>query len=231
MVSVCVTTYNGEKHIEEQLRSILSQLGDTDEVIVSDDGSDDHTLSIIHRIADSRVSIYHNTGKKGVIHNVENALGKAKGDYIFLSDQDDVWLPTKVACSLKGLQEAPLVVSDCYVTDENLQIVHDSFFAVNRSKQNKYLALLKNPYLGCCMAFHRSLLELVLPFPDHIPMHDIWIGNVAAFRRSTKFLPDKLIYYRRHGNNVTTTSEKSKNGFIDKVIFRMHVLKNLLIKR
>ena len=133
MVSVCVTTYNGEKHIEEQLRSILSQLGDTDEVIVSDDGSDDHTLSIIHRIADSRVSIYHNTGKKGVIHNVENALGKAKGDYIFLSDQDDVWLPTKVACSLKGLQEAPLVVSDCYVTDENLQIVHDSFFAVNRN--------------------------------------------------------------------------------------------------
>ncbi|MCD8291094.1 MAG: glycosyltransferase, partial [Prevotella sp.] len=95
-VSVCIATYNGEKYIEEQIRSILSQLSDNDEVIISDDGSHDQTLSLIQSIGDKRIKIFQNEGRHGFKYNFENTLKKVQGDYIFLCDQDDVWLPNKV---------------------------------------------------------------------------------------------------------------------------------------
>ena len=96
MISICLITYNGEKYINEQLDSILCQLSADDEVVVSDDGSTDRTLSIIRDYNDNRLRIISNSGKHGVVYNVENALREVKGDYIFLADQDDVWLPGKV---------------------------------------------------------------------------------------------------------------------------------------
>ncbi len=227
MISVCITTYNGEKHIKQQISSILTQLSQSDEIIVSDDGSSDSTLAIIESLNDERISVYKNKGKKGVIYNFENALRKSKGEFIFLSDQDDVWLENKVKTCLNGLKDADLVVSDCFVTDENLNITADSFFEVNRSRQNKHRALMRNPYLGCCIAFKRSLLDLALPFPEDIPMHDIWLGNVAAYKKKVRFLPEKLIYYRRHGNNVSTASEKSNTTIGEKLKFRLNVIKHL----
>ena len=116
MISVCMATYNGEKYIREQIDSILAQLGDKDELIVSDDGSADATLSIVRSFSDPRIKIISNTGKHGTNGNFENALKHAQGDYIFLSDQDDVWLPGKVNICLQALQTAHLVVHDCYVT-------------------------------------------------------------------------------------------------------------------
>lgn len=95
MISVCMATYNGEEYIKEQLESILCQLGEMDEIIISDDGSTDNTLNIIESYNDSRIKIHINTGKHGFVYNFENALQKAKGEYIFLSDQDDIWLPEK----------------------------------------------------------------------------------------------------------------------------------------
>ena len=230
MISVCITTFNGEKHIKDQLDSILCQLSDDDEVIVSDDGSTDGTLSILRDYNDDRLRIIKNTRKQGVIGNVENALEQVKGDYIFLSDQDDIWLPHKVEITLNALVHSHLVISDCYVTDENLNILHDSFFRVNKSHTNKWLALLRNPYLGCCMSFRRSVLNIALPFPDNIPMHDIWIGNIAAFNFNLSFLSDKLIYYRRHNNNASTTSEPSNLSILEKMKNRYNTV-SYLIKR
>ncbi len=229
MISVCIATYNGEKYILQQLDSILSQLSEKDEVIVSDDNSTDSTLSLIEAY-DPRIKILKNSNR-GVISNFENALLGAKGDVIFLADQDDVWLPNKVKTCLEALKKSDLVVSDCYVTDQELQIISDSFYETNASNSNKYKAFLRNSYLGCCMAFNRSVLDVALPFPKQIPMHDIWIGNVAAFKRSVRFLPDKLIYYRRHGDNASTASEKSQTTLLEKLNFRTSVFVNLLKRR
>ena len=229
MISVCIATYNGEKYILEQLDSILLQLSEKDEVVVSDDNSTDNTLALIKEY-DSRIKVITNT-RKGVVSNFENALLAAKGDVIFLADQDDVWLPDKVEICLQALKNYDLIVSDCYITDEKLNIISDSFYETNRSKTNKYKAFLRNPYLGCAMAFNRTVLDLALPFPKSIPMHDIWLGNVAAFRKSVQFLPDKLIYYRRHGNNASTASEKSQTTFLEKLNFRTSVFVSLLKRR
>jgi glycosyltransferase involved in cell wall biosynthesis len=228
MISVCLTTYNGEKYLLEQINSIISQLSLEDELIVSDDGSFDNTLNILNSFDDKRIIIVNNNNQKGIIGNIENVLNYANGDFIFLSDQDDVWLPNKIKKTILELANNDLVISDCFVTDGKLNIIHDSFFTLNKSSRNKWLALLRNPYLGCCMAFNRKVLEDILPFPSIIPMHDIWIGNVAAFKHKVKFIDEKLIYYRRHGSNTSTAAEATKANILMQIKYRTTLLKGLL---
>ena len=227
MISVCITTFNGEKHILEQINSIISQISDKDEVVVSDDGSTDQTVRIIEELKDNRIKIYQNKSPKGIISNVQNALIEARGEIIFLADQDDVWLPNKVSICLKALENSDLVVSDCYIVNGNLNLIETSFYIHNKSQTNKWRALIRNSYLGCCMAFKRSILEDALPFPTNIPMHDIWLGNVAAFKHKVRFIDDKLIYYRRHGNNASTASEPTKASILKQINYRLPIIQGL----
>jgi len=129
-VSVCIATYNGEKYIKEQLTSILIQLEDTDEIIISDDSSTDQTVEIIKSLDDKRISIFEHQIFKSHVYNFENALKHAKGDYIFLADQDDIWLPGKINKTLSLLQNNDLVLSDAIVVDENENILFESFFVL-----------------------------------------------------------------------------------------------------
>ncbi|EXY58193.1 glycosyltransferase, partial [Bacteroides fragilis] len=99
LISVCIATYNGEKFIVEQLKTILSQLTDFDEIIISDDHSSDCTLSLIRSFRDPRIKIYLNENDKGYTSNFENALKKATGEIIFIADQDDIWKKDKVDIS------------------------------------------------------------------------------------------------------------------------------------
>ena len=117
MISVCIATHNGEKYIKEQLDSILCQLSTEDEVVISDDGSTDKTIDVILSLRDSRIQLYqyHQTAKGKVSHyyvckNFENALKQAKGDYIFLADQDDFWMPNKVEKCLAALKTYTLAL-------------------------------------------------------------------------------------------------------------------------
>ena len=182
MITVCIATFNGEKYIREQLNSILFQLSLQDEVIVSDDGSTDNTISIIKSFNDNRIKIIDGVHRYSPTLNFENALKEAKGDYIFLADQDDVWKDDKVKICLKWLQHYDCIISDAEVTDENLNITSPSLYQLMNIKSGRvYNILYKNGYTGCCMAFTRRVKEAALPFPKDIPMHDIWIGNVAAF--------------------------------------------------
>lgn len=227
MISVCIPTYNGEKFIKEQLDSILPQLLDEDEVIISDDSSTDNTINIIKSYNDKRILIFENNNFKSPIYNLENALLKAKGDYIFLSDQDDIWLSNKVEIVMNNLRDYSCVISDAYVVNEKKEIICNSFFMINKTKYGKIYNVLKNGYLGCCMAFTKEIKDLSIPFPKKLPMHDIWIGNVAAFHKSVQFINEKLIYYRRHGLNLSSTSEKSNINIFKKLIYRLSILLNL----
>ena len=226
-ISVCLATYNGEKYIKEQLDSILMQLNKNDEVIIGDDGSNDLTLNIIHSYNDPRIKIYNNSFKN-LILNFESTLKKAKGDYIFLSDQDDVWLPNKVEESLKDLIEYDVVISNCKVVDENLEVLHESFFDINNTKSGLVSNLIKNSYLGCCFAFKKKILKKALPFPEKIPMHDIWLGFVSELFFKVKFNPNPMMLYRRHGKNQSATAEKSPYSLLQKIKFRTFALKNII---
>lgn len=227
-VSVCMATYNGEPYIRQQVESILSQLSDRDELIISDDYSDDNTLSIVSSFGDSRVKLI-NGPRSGVVNNFNNALIHAKGDIIFLADQDDVWAENKVSVFLMELSNpnVSLVVSDCTVVDSNLNTLKDSFFSLRSSRAGLINNLFKNSYLGCCMAFKRNVLNKALPFPDNTPMHDWWLGLIAEICGDVVFVQRKLLLYRRHGNNASSTSDSSPNSFWGKVRFRLIITLNL----
>ena len=229
MISVCIATYNGEMFIREQIDSILRQLSSDDEIIVSDDGSTDDTISIINSIDDKRIRIIEGPIKHSPTPNFECAMKEAKGDYIFLADQDDVWKPNKVEVCIKWLQNYDCVVSDAEVTDSNLNPLYPSLYAIMQVRHGRiYNTIWKNGYTGCCMAFRRNVLKASLPFPKNIPMHDIWIGNVAAYKYNMKFIPDKLIMFRRHNETISCNGKGSKYSIWQQMKFRWSIIKNIV---
>lgn len=226
LTSVCMTTFNGERHIAAQLASIL-QSPRVGEVLVSDDGSTDRTLEIVRSFADPRIRVLQGP-RAGLIRNFESVLGAARGEYIFLADQDDVWSGRKVDAMLHALQNADLVVSDCTVVAADLQHLHPSFFALRGSGPGLLKNLARNSYLGCCMAFRRSVLERALPFPPDVPMHDWWIGLVAERFGSVRFLAEPLLQYRRHGGNASSTAERSTAAWRRRFTWRISLVAHLL---
>lgn len=230
MISVCMTTCNGERYVQAQIESILSQIGEQDELVISDDSSTDRTLELISQFCDGRIVLLSNNGPSGVVQNVENALRRSRGEYIFLADQDDVWLPGKVARMMIVLEQCDVVVSDCHVTDPFLSVVYPSLFRLVQSGPGLFKNLYRNSYIGCCMAMRRNILNRVLPFPENTPMHDWWIGLIAEAAYRTKFIDEALMLYRRHDNNLSLTASRSSFSLIKKLAWRFLIAKNLVFR-
>jgi glycosyltransferase involved in cell wall biosynthesis len=202
-----MAAYNGEKYIKEQIDSILCQLSKEDELIISDDGSTDSTLEIIKAYSDSRIKVFENHGMHGYAHNFENALAHAAGDYIFLSDQDDVWLPQKVQTILPYLEKDNLVVTDIYITDEKLNI-QKRMSDFRRYKKGYLRNLYKSVYMGCTNAFTRRIRDYCLPLPKSaLVAHDNWIGLLCELKFNVVYIPDPLILYRRHQQNTSGSAK------------------------
>lgn len=215
-------TFNGASYIGAQIASILASPLIT-EVIVSDDGSADNTVEIVKSFNDARIKLIQGP-RAGLVRNYELLFSQASGEYIFLSDQDDLWLPNKVAVMLAHLQEVDLVVCDCTVVDGQLNLLHPSFFDLRHSGPGLARNLFRNSYLGCCIAFRRRLLMHALPFPTNLPMHDWWLGLVAETFGSVAFINQPLIMYRRHGGNASPTTEKSRISWAIRIRWRTKLL-------
>jgi len=229
-ISVCMATYNGEKYIKEQLDSILSQLAENDEIIISDDSSTDNTVEITKSFNDSRIKIYKNTKEKGYTRNFENALEKASGDIIFLSDQDDVWVENKVKKMTEILENYDFVVSDNSIVNENLKIIYKSHFEVYKTSKGFIRNLLLPRYVGACMAFKKNVLEKSLPFPENSKLcaHDYWVSLISEMYFKSYKLDEQLLLYRRHGSNASSGGEKSKNSLAHKLKVRLYTLIHLI---
>lgn len=234
-VSVAMATYNGEKYIQEQVDSILSQLSSEDELIISDDHSSDGTVSIVEKYIkeDSRVKLFFNE-EKGVTSNFENAIKRTSNDIIFLSDQDDIWKPEKVKTVLSYYEKRPkvqMIMSDITVVDNELNTTIDSFYEFRGSRAGVIKNIIKNSYIGCAMSFRKELKTKILPIPRNVPMHDMWIGLVADMNKSALLIPEKLIYYRRHDSTVTSVENTS--SLKEKILWRFQIsslLMNAFIK-
>ncbi len=228
-ISVALAAYKGEKYIGEQIKSILSQLPPDGEIIVSDDKPGGETMQAVIAAADGDCRVKYIEGPgKGVCANFENALRTCSGDIIFLSDQDDVWLPQKINSVMKEFENgADVVLHDAFVTDSALEITEESFFRVHSSKSGFAANLIKNSFVGCCMAFTKDVAEMCLPFPDDLPMHDWWIALLAIKKhKKVVLLPEQLIYWRRHENTVTG----KKNSLAQQIKWRAKMI-FLLIER
>jgi glycosyltransferase involved in cell wall biosynthesis len=236
MVSVCMATYNGGKYIRPQLDSILSQLEQNDELVISDDSSSDDTLEIIRSIPDSRIKLFAGNTFRDPIKNFQNCLQLASGKYIFLSDQDDVWIEGKYRKMKTLLNEYDLVISDSIIVDEKLNQIAPSFFRFFGSGKGVLKNITRSAYYGSCMAFTRKLLQMSLPFPETKEIgHDLWIGLVGELTGRVLFFEEPLLLYRRHNSAFTHTGiGKSKRNIVQKLRGRLIMLKEVarfLIKR
>ncbi|MEO5602538.1 MAG: glycosyltransferase family 2 protein [Cyclobacteriaceae bacterium] len=231
MVSVCMATKNGGMFIREQLDSILPQLGEEDEIVISDDFSSDDTVDIIKSFKDHRIRILESQVARGISSNFEASLTLSAGDYIFLADQDDVWLPGKVNKMLEALSHYDLVMSDCRLVDDSLQVTKSSFYNLNNSGSGLLKNLFKNSYMGCCMAFTKRLKDRALPFPYDIPIHDFWIGLIGEVYYKVHFMKDTLVLHRRHDTNASTSGEISDQSWQEKFGNRLNLVKNLFIHK
>lgn len=223
-ISVALAAYKGEQYIAEQLDSILKQLGKNDEIIVSDDYPQGKTRDEVLKFQDKRIRYIEGKGE-GVVKNFENALNACTGDVIFLCDQDDVWLPDKVETVMKEIQNgADLVLHDAAVADSALNITEPSYFAVHGSNASFFGNIIRNSFVGCCMAFKKETLLASLPFPKGLAMHDWWIALVAMKKKQKVVLLDKpLIKWRRHDSTVTG----GKTSLLQKIKWRLNIVLSL----
>lgn len=206
--SVCMAAYNGSLFIEEQIRSILPELDDGDEIVIVDDCSTDATAAVIGAISDPRIRLLTNGHNMGYVKTFERALGSSTGDYIFLSDQDDIWLPGRVKQMMEALQDKMMVVSNCSHFGGGAGRFHE--IRLRSSDSNRRAANIigilvgYRLHWGCAMAFRSDLLKLALPFPVRMrESYDQFLamaGNVAG---SIAYLEEDTVLHRLHGSNVT----------------------------
>ena len=227
-ISVVMATYNGEKFIKQQVDSILQCLEDTDQLIISDDGSRDGTRELL-KAYEGKTGIVEviDGPRQGIIANFENGLRRVNGDIIFLADQDDVWLPNKVEEIKRVFEsdsEITCILHDVEVVDGCLNTLEKSFFAIRKSRLGFINNLIKNSFMGSAMAFKASMLPVILPIPRNIPMHDQWIGLINELYGKTRLCRKTLGLYRRHGDNASTFDHGS---LVSMVANRIHIVTNL----
>lgn len=204
MISLAMPTYNGEKYIREQLDSIYAQTMVPDEVIVVDDCSTDGTLEILEEYKQKYgLKYYVNEKNLGYNKNFEKAIKMCKGDYIALSDQDDVWFPNKIQVSFETIKKFPqeepaLVSSFCEQVDARLRTVRHDFSAPQEGDWR--LNLTRYNAQGCSLMMNRALLKYIIPFPDDM-IYDAYIGLTASMVGNRYYIPQKLMYYRLYGGN------------------------------
>lgn len=228
-VSVALAAYNSERFIRDQVNSILCQMKENDELVISYNPSSDATWSIINEYAynDSRVRIIECT-ERGLISNFNSAITNTKGDFVFLSDHDDVWFSNKIELVLKAFEDnnADLVLHAKAITDKDLCVNHIVDFNIENIKPGFWSNFWKNHYTGACMAFRRELIPVVCPIPPKKIYHDKWIGLLAASMGNVFLLNEPLIYYRRHETNLSVSATRSIYKIIpERFFFMIYYLK------
>lgn len=223
LVSVVMATYNGSTFLSKQLDSIISQDYPNLEIVISDDKSTDLTVEILEKYRKSASIAYRvNTSNLGYAKNFEQALRMATGEFIALSDQDDIWLPHKLSQLYAKIDNALLIHSDVReITREDeflfpiaarKRVHKDNYERVFLDPEFHVASILTRKGLvqGCTTLFRRELLQLALPMPDSEKSHDIWLGFVAAMTGSVLYDDTVLTLYRKHGANASQGKKSSK---------------------
>lgn len=205
-ISIAMATYNGGAHLAEQLASFVAQTRRPDELVVCDDGSTDATPQIIRAFAGTApfpVRLEINPRNLGFAQNFGRALSLTTGDLVFMSDQDDVWLETKIARMVALAEAAP--AKACFLNDA---LLADGALTPTGGTRRGQIRAAGRPetafVMGCCTAVRRALLDIALPIPAASPSHDNWLVELADLLGQTVRIDEALQYYRRHGGNVSS---------------------------
>lgn len=216
-ISVALCTFNGFKYLTKQIDSILNQQGVVpDEIIICDDKSLDDTLKILTEyktLYPNIFKIYVNEINLGSTKNFEKAISLCSGDYIFLSDQDDIWDENKIEKTLAVFKKNPNaegVFSNAQLIDNKdkvfteLSLWKTIFFLENELNKPIYLLdiITKNGNIvtGATLCIKKKVKNYVLPLPIDVVLHDEWIATILAINQTLYYSTEKLISYRIHSN-------------------------------
>ncbi len=217
LVSIALCTYNGAKFIRKQLDSILDQTHKNLEIVLVDDCSTDDTCEIISEYAkiDERIRCYKNEVNQGYNKNFEKAISLTTGDYVAISDQDDIWLPHKITSLLNCIGDKWLIFSNSYYIDEEDKKIKDGkalVMGLELTSSNYKSLLLTNYVTGHTTLFKREFINYFLPFPEK-GFYDWWMGFVALYHQKILFLNQPLTKYRIHEDSVI---QKRNNSGLEK---------------
>lgn len=218
-IDILLTTYNGEKYLDQQIISILEQQYSNWRLIIRDDGSTDNTKEIIDGYAKSHpyrcVVLQTKNENLGPAQSFRVLAQHSTASYVAFCDQDDIWLPEKLNLQISVMKEYeaafgaefPLLIhSDLLVVDEDLKVISDSYWlsrsVLPEDMNNLTRLLTKNYVTGCTVLTNRILIDLAMPFPKKIIMHDWWLALLAVSNGKIIDLPEKTVKYRQHENNV-----------------------------
>lgn len=222
-LSIALCTYNGEAYIKEQLNSLIQQSRLPDEIVVSDDGSTDQTLTIVESILSTTSIPYyiHTHPKKlGVFKNFEWCMNQCKGDIIFPCDQDDVWKLDKLKRHEgKHLEDQAidLVYSNADVVLNDIENYLYPLWNPKEIQNQMYSSIPNIVYkgrsiAGFCMSIRKDFFTTIQPIPETI-YHDDWCATCASLKKSIYGISDSLAYYRQHDSNVVGIIRGSKLSY------------------
>ncbi len=237
-------TYNGEKFIKEQIDSILYQTLKVNEIIICDDGSVDNTTGILENYSYENpdlFKIYHNEINLRSVKNFEKAISLCSGDFIFLSDQDDIWVENKVEKMLAYFNQNPkinaLATNGFCINDKSKILEKYSIWDVPEFLRThklevdyfKLISYVGNIATGASMAIKKSIIKDILPFPIVEGFHhDEWIAIITANTKSFELLNEKYFYYRVHALQQVGGVFYDRNKF-NLLLFDLNI-KNLNFK-
>lgn len=215
LVSIALCTYNGEAYLREQLDSIVNQSYPAIELIAVDDCSSDNTLKILEEYAAEYpfIQVCVNPENLGYIRNFEKALGLCNGDFIALSDQDDIWDLKKIEKQVKAIGDHLLIYHDSEFVDQNGQSLHrkmSDIMNLYRGDQPEAF-LFFNCISGHSVLMKKELRDELLPFPNAY-FHDWWMGYVATNLGSIDFISECLVKYRQHQKADTNILKRKRDN-------------------
>ena len=237
-VDILLGTYNGATFLPEQIDSILKQSFTDWKLIIRDDGSSDGTTEILlnyqSRYPQKIILLENDNQNIGVVSNFSQLLETSTAPYIMFCDQDDIWLPKKVALTLnemlrleKSNPNIPLLVhTDLKVVDTNLDTLSDSYWSyqgINPDYNTLNRLLIQNVITGCTIMVNKQLAHLSLPIPKKVVMHDWWLGLVASSFGQIHHLRIPTVLYRQHNSNDTGATPFN----LDTVLTQFQNLHNL----
>ena len=214
LVSIALATYNGERFLSQQLDTLLSQTYKNIEIIACDDNSTDNTWLILQEYAEKNklIKIFRNEGNLGFIKNFERAVKLCEGDFIAISDQDDLWQPEKIEKLTNAINNYSLIYSDSAFIDANNAFsgekMGDTYSFVEGFDGRNFT--LTNCVSGHASMFRRDLVPYILPFPACVD-YDWWAAFVATTQNGLKYFDECLVSYRQHAESVTDNSGLSKD--------------------
>jgi glycosyltransferase involved in cell wall biosynthesis len=233
LISIALCTYNGAKYLQEQLMSIINQTYKNIEIVVVDDCSTDHTVDLVKSLEKTfpQIKLYQNENNLGFNKNFEKAIELTTGDYIAISDQDDIWELNKLEFLFNHIGDNWLIFSNSVFIDEQNNdlgktLLQSSFKLGERDFRS---LLFYNFVTGHTTLFARTFIPYIFPIPSS-GFYDWWMGFIALYHKKIAYLNKNLTLHRIHSTSVmfqdsNIDADHAKKNHFNEVLNNLAILK------